>query len=214
MKPLSYGILLLCGLLASGCATQQVLVEQQAAQIAQLQDSLAVLHDALAFYDYIDSGRYDQDMRSLRETVDRLRYELAVCQDGGLRVAVELADDLFAPTSAALTDRGRRLLDALAERLVRFPEYRFRIEGYTDNVPIGDRLKERFPSNWELAAARAAAVARYFIEAHGLDPERFEVVSYGPTRPIGPNDTPEGRRLNRRVVIWALPPLREGSSDQ
>ncbi|WP_397546818.1 flagellar motor protein MotB [Rhodothermus marinus] len=209
MKPRSYGVLLLCGLLVGGCATQRALVEQQAAHIAQLQDSLAVLRDSLAFYDYIDSGRYDQDMRSLRETVDRLRYELAVCRDGGLRVAVELADDLFAPASATLTDRGRRRLDALAERLARFPEHRFRIEGYTDNVPIGDRLKERFPSNWELAAARAAAVARYFIEAHGFDPERFEVVSYGPTRPIGPNDTPEGRRLNRRVVIRALPPLEE-----
>jgi len=209
MKPRSYGVLLLCGLLAGGCATQRALVEQQAARIAQLQDSLAVLRDSLAFYDYIDSGRYAQDMRSLRETIDRLRYELAVCQDGGLRVAVELADDLFAPASATLTDRGRRRLDALAERLARFPEYRFRIEGYTDSVPISNRLKERFPSNWELAAARAAAVARYFIEAHGLDPERFEVVSYGSTRPIGPNDTPEGHRLNRRVVIRALPPLEE-----
>ncbi len=209
MKLHSYGLLLLCGLLTGGCVTQQALVAQQAARIAQLQDSLAVLRDSLAFYDYIDAGRYDQDMRSLRETVDRLRYKLAVCRDGGLRVAVELADELFAPASATLTGRGRRRLDALAEQLARFPAYRFRIEGYTDSVPIGNRLKERFPSNWELAAARAAAVARYFIEAHGLEPERFEIVSFGPTRPIGPNDTPEGRQLNRRVVIRALPPLEE-----
>lgn len=209
MKLPNYGVLLLCSLLASGCITQRAWVEQQAAQIIQLQDSLAVLRDSLAFYDYIDSGRYDQDMRSLHETIDRLRYELAVCRDGGLRVAVELVDDLFAPASATLTDRGRRRLDLLAELLARFPSHRFRIEGYTDNVPIGNRLKDRFPSNWELAAARAAAVARYFIEAHGLNPERIEVVSFGPMHPIGPNDMAEGRRLNRRIVIRALPQVRK-----
>ncbi|SHK61736.1 OmpA/MotB family protein [Rhodothermus profundi] len=209
MKRHSYGILLLYALVLTGCATQRLLVEQQAARIAQLEDSLAVLRDSLAFYDYIDSGQYAQDLRSLYETIDRLRYELAVCRDGGLRLAVELADDLFAPASAVLTDRGRQRLDALARRLHQFPEHRIRIEGYTDNVPIGARLKDRFPSNWELAAARAAAVARYFIDVHGLNPERLEVVSYGPTHPIGPNDTAEGRRLNRRVVIRAMPPLRK-----
>ncbi len=205
MRRHSYSLLLVCSLLASGCLTQRTLLEQQAARIAQLQDSLAVLQDSLAFYDYIDSGRYDQEMRTLRETLDRLRYELAVCQDGGLRLAVELADDLFAPASAMLTDRGRKRLDALVERLQRFSDHRIRIEGYADSVPIGGRLRDRFPSNWELAAARAAAVARYFIGTHGINPERIEVVSYGPTRPIGPNDTAEGRRLNRRVVIRVLP---------
>lgn len=209
MKPHSYGALLCCGLLLSGCVTQRPLVEQQMAQIAQLQDSLAMLRDSIAFYDYIDSGRYDQDMRTLRETADRLRYELAVCRDGGLRVAVELADDLFAPASATLTNQGRLRLDAIANRLASLPAHRFRIEGYTDNVPIGDRLKDRFPSNWELAATRAAAVARYLMEVHGLDPERIEIVSFGPTHPIGPNDTPEGRRLNRRLVIRALPPIKD-----
>jgi len=188
-----------------GCASQRMLLEQQTAQIAQLQDSLNVLRDSLAFYDYIDSGRYDQDMRALREMINRLRYELALCQEGGLRLATEPVDVLFATASATLTEAGKRRLDQIAEQLQRFPDRPIRIEGYTDSTPVGARLQERYPSNWELAAARAAAVARYLIEVRGFAAERFEVVSYGPTRPIGPNDTAEGRRLNRRIIIRVLP---------
>lgn len=197
-----WGLLSFC---LVGCASQRMLVEQQAAQITQLQDSLRALHDSLAFYDYIDSGRYDQDMRSLRETLNQLRYALALCQEGGVRVATELVDDLFAAASATLTEAGKQRLNQVAAQLQRFPNRPIRVEGYADSMPVGARLQERYPSNWELAAARAAAVARYLIEVRGFAAERFEVVSYGPTRPIGPNDTAEGRRLNRRIVIRVLP---------
>jgi len=60
-----------------------------------------------------------------------------------------------------------------------------------------------FPSNWELSAARAAAVVRLFTE-RGVPTDRLSVVGYGPFRPARDNADEEGRAANRRVVVVVL----------
>lgn len=92
------------------------------------------------------------------------------------------------------------VLDALAESLGGI-ENHIRIEGHTCNLPINT---PRFPSNWELSAARAIAVLRYFIEKKSISPERLIAVGYGEYRPLVPNDSEENRRKNRRVEIVIL----------
>ncbi|MCM0611551.1 flagellar motor protein MotD [Marinobacter sediminum] len=72
-----------------------------------------------------------------------------------------------------------------------------KIEGFTDNQPINT---QRFPSNWELSSARAAAVVR-MLTMEGIEPERLAAVGYGQYQPVARNDTEEGRRRNRRVVL-------------
>jgi chemotaxis protein MotB len=74
------------------------------------------------------------------------------------------------------------------------------VEGHTDNVPVGRRLRERYPTNWELAGARAALVVRALSEG-GVEPKRLRAVSRGPFAPIAANDTPENRARNRRTEI-------------
>lgn len=76
-----------------------------------------------------------------------------------------------------------------------------RIEGHSDPIPLGPSLRDRYPSNWELSAARASAVARALIDEYELSPGRVEVVAYGDAQPIATNDTAEGRKQNRRVRI-------------
>lgn len=71
------------------------------------------------------------------------------------------------------------------------------VEGFTDNQPIET---EQFPSNWELSAARAAAVVR-ILALNGLEPQRMAAVGYGEYQPAYSNRTAEGRSRNRRVVI-------------
>ena len=73
------------------------------------------------------------------------------------------------------------------------------IEGHTDNQRIHN---DYFDSNWELSTARATSVARLLIEKYGLPQSRMGAVGYGDTRPVAPNDTPEGRAKNRRVVFF------------
>jgi chemotaxis protein MotB len=71
------------------------------------------------------------------------------------------------------------------------------VEGHTDNIPISSSV---FPSNWELSAARAASVVR-FLTLEGVSPDRLGAMGYGEFNPLARNDTPEGRRKNRRVVL-------------
>jgi chemotaxis protein MotB len=77
------------------------------------------------------------------------------------------------------------------------------VEGHTDDSPIST---ERFPSNWELSAARATTVLRLF-ESRGFHRTRMQAVAYGDTRPIVQNRNengdpiPTNQALNRRVVL-------------
>ena len=73
-----------------------------------------------------------------------------------------------------------------------------RVEGHSDATPIHSTL---YPSNWELSAARAGAVARYFQGA-GLPPTRMAATGYGEHRPLADNATADGRAKNRRVEIY------------
>ncbi|MGM0449557.1 MAG: OmpA family protein [Pseudomonadota bacterium] len=71
------------------------------------------------------------------------------------------------------------------------------VEGYTDSLPISTG---RFPSNWELSAARAGAVVR-LLEDSGIDGERLAAMGYGDNHPVTRNDTERGRARNRRVTL-------------
>lgn len=121
-------------------------------------------------------------------------------EDRGLVVSIITDDVLFAPGSTQLQAEGSRALDAIAAALKELPND-VAIEGHTDNVPISTG---QFPSNWELSTDRAGVVLRYLVDRHGLDPTRLVAGGYGEQRPLGSNDTPEGRALNRRVDVAVL----------
>ena len=79
------------------------------------------------------------------------------------------------------------------------------VEGHTDNEPI---KHSGWESNWELSTARANSVV-YYLDGKGVDPGRLAAIGYGEHRPVASNDTPEGRRRNRRVEIVILPKLKK-----
>ncbi|WP_052378627.1 flagellar motor protein MotD [Polycyclovorans algicola] len=113
---------------------------------------------------------------------------------------VEINTDLlFASGSADLAHDVLPVMDEIGRILAGF-DNRVRVEGHTDDRPISTRV---FPSNWELSAARAGTVVRRLRDQSVL-PGRLSVVGYGEFRPLGVNDTPEGRRQNRRVTLIVL----------
>ena len=73
------------------------------------------------------------------------------------------------------------------------------ISGHTDDVPIA--FSDRFDSNWDLSAARAAAVADYLFNTTEIDDQRVSVFGYADTKPVASNQTPQGRSENRRIEI-------------
>jgi chemotaxis protein MotB len=124
-------------------------------------------------------------------------------RDDGVSIRIP-SEVLFASGEAGLTPAGQAVIDRLLPAFNRLPDYTVVVEGHTDNVPI---QTARFPSNWELSAARASSVVRH-LEARGLNPTRLRATGYADTRPLAPNDTPQGRALNRRVEITLEPPVR------
>ncbi len=97
------------------------------------------------------------------------------------------------------------ILNALGKSLRKVPNH-IRIEGHTDSIPI---QTERFPSNWELSAARATTVVRYFIDNFDFNPKKLSATGFAEFQPIASNATPEGRSLNRRVDVVVLSSLEE-----
>lgn len=112
---------------------------------------------------------------------------------------------LFKSGSAEIRPEGLAVLNKLANVLAKENDT-IRVEGHTDNVPIGAALKDKYPSNWELSTARASSVVRYFESDHQIDPTRMEAVGFSYYRPVTDGKTPEELQRNRRVVIVLLPP--------
>jgi chemotaxis protein MotB len=112
---------------------------------------------------------------------------------------------LFNSGSVKINPRGRELLLEFAESFRENGSQNLVIEGHTDDVSVGAALKRRFPSNWELSTARAAAVARFLQEQAGLEPERLAATGYSYFHPVAVNDSEEGRSQNRRIEIILVP---------
>ena len=72
------------------------------------------------------------------------------------------------------------------------------VSGHTDDVATEDEL---FQSNWELSSQRAVAVAHQMIKVPGFDGNRLVVQGMADSQPLVPNNSPENRRMNRRVEI-------------
>lgn len=203
-----FGVVLVA--LSTGCsASNELAVQQQNteldslnAALAELSDELSLVRDSLRFLSGIESGQYYRDQRVLQDEILRLEYVLAVCRDGGRTIQTISVDRIFEPASANLTESGKSQLDVLADSLVaRHSGDVIRIEAHSDSSPVGSTLAQTYPSNWELSAARAAAVIRYLVDEHELPTGQLEVASYGSTRPIARNDTAAGRQKNRRLRI-------------
>ena len=94
----------------------------------------------------------------------------------------------------------RPALSRIAQFIAHKEGYDVVVLGHTDNTPIHNA---RFPSNWELSAARAVDVAKFLLE-NGVRPERVTIQGYSEYRPLYANTTPENRQANRRVEIMLI----------
>ncbi len=145
-----------------------------------------------------------------RSLVEDLESELAAGQiqieqlTQGLRL--NLAEEILFPSgSARLSQRGVSVIERVGDQLKnRNQGYRVDVQGHTDNVPIRGELTRRYPSNWELAAARASSVVRV-LEGRGVESGRLSAVSLGEFHPVASNKSPEGRAKNRRIEIRLIP---------
>jgi chemotaxis protein MotB len=105
--------------------------------------------------------------------------------------------ELFRSGSANLDPERFDELDIITQ-LVKTHPHPVVIEAHTDDRPIST---DTYPSNWELSAARAAAVARYLVAGGQVEAKRVSPGGFAHYRPIASNDTAEGRAKNRRLDV-------------
>jgi chemotaxis protein MotB len=142
---------------------------------------------------------------SLKEQVQKQEVTIKEIREG---LSVTLVDKiLFDSGKATLKPGGEKILGKIGETLKNIQDKRIRVVGHTDNVLIRQDFRYKFPTNWELSAARAATVVRYFQEKTGLKPDDLEAVGRSFFQPLASNDTKEGRDQNRRVEIIIAPKL-------
>jgi len=104
---------------------------------------------------------------------------------------------LFDSGKAEIKVGARKILGEIIKLAKKIPNH-IMVEGHTDNVPI---YSGKYKSNWELSAARAFNVIKYFIDEESINPERLSALGAGEYQPLVPNDSDENKARNRRIVI-------------
>jgi chemotaxis protein MotB len=108
---------------------------------------------------------------------------------------------LFGSGEASLNEDVYPVLDGII-KIAKHNHLSIQVEGHSDNRPIGTA---KFPSNWELSTMRAVNILRYLQEIGNIPARRLVAVGFSEYQPTESNDTPEGRRKNRRIVILFRP---------
>lgn len=141
----------------------------------------------------VDSVRVDTQADDAAMTVDGV--EVVHHEDG---VSLQISEViLFDSSQSELKATAEPVLERTIMLLREFGEVEVAVQGHTDNRPL---LSGAYGSNWELAAARANAVAAFLLE-RDFPPDQLRVESYADTRPVAENTTDAGRSKNRRVEL-------------
>lgn len=149
------------------------------------------------------AAEYRNVLAKFKSLIDNGKLKAKIV-DG--RMVLELQTDiLFGSGSAKLSEEGAATIREVGGLLGQIPDRRFQVEGHTDNVPIKTKV---YPSNWELASARAINVVKEMVDA-GMPPKRVSAAAFADTRPTASNETDAGRAQNRRIEIVIVPDLSD-----
>lgn len=171
----------------------QASVEQMTRALAELEKRRAESEARVAEFKNL--------LSKFRTLIDAGKLKVRIVD--GRMVVVLATDILFSSGSASLSKDGKVALSEVAQVLATIERRTFQVEGHTDSVPISTA---QFPSNWELAAARAITVLKSMTEA-GMPAGRISAAAFADTRPVAPNETTEGKAQNRRIDIVIVPDL-------
>jgi chemotaxis protein MotB len=196
---------------ANALQTEQQKLQAQATQLtednnklkAEVEDlktqqaALTQERDALKQQTTEVATKYDEAVNQLSEQVKAGQLQITQYKN---MLAVDVAEKFFFDSgSATIKTSGKELLKQVGAALNHYPDKIIRVAGHTDNVPIAKG--GRFPSNWELSTARATSVVRFLQDQCGVPPERLIAAGRGQYAPVASNDTPEGRKKNRRIEL-------------
>jgi chemotaxis protein MotB len=192
--------------LSRNFAEEKNVSQEKAEQSAKLQKEL----DAIKAKAEEQKATYAKLVKELSGELDTRQLTIQQMKTG---INVNLTEDILFPSgSATLRDSGRDVLAKVAGQLQQVP-YQIIVSGFTDNLPIKGSLATRFPSNWDLAAARATNVVR-LLEQQKVPASKLVAASYGENQPVADNSTEAGRKQNRRIEIRLRPVVLENEKEK
>jgi chemotaxis protein MotB len=181
-----------------GLQSQRSALEQQQADLRRQVDALEQQKTQLLTASQQNTSQYDSLVKDLTEEVKKGQLQVRQYKD---MLTVDVAEQLFFESGrASLKDTGKDVLKKVSDALKGYEDKVIRVVGHTDNVPIKTKV---FPSNWELSVARATNVV-HFLQETGIPPERMIASGRAEYQPVAENDTPEGRKKNRRIEITLI----------
>lgn len=207
-------------------AAQEENIRQKSAQIGEQEKKIAQLEKRLTEQEHqlavarsttdllnedlqLLSQEKESEVKEMSSTYQALLGKMKSEIDNGQitiselkgKLTVNMVDAiLFDSGKAEVKPDGLLVLQRVIDILKEVSGKTIRIEGHTDNVQIIGGLAQKYPTNWELSAARAVNVAR-FLQQRGIDPLNLNAVAYGEYRPVADNTSEAGRARNRRIEI-------------
>jgi chemotaxis protein MotB len=149
---------------------------------------------------------WKSDYEKLQAQNQQLQAQVAADQQQISRLQgaikyVANSDLLFQPGGWQMSQQGQQIIANFAKKLAPTQQNKLLVSGYTDNAPIGPRLRqEGITSNQELSQKRADAVMQYLV-SQGVRPDLVQAKGFGDADPVASNATAEGRKQNRRVEL-------------
>lgn len=148
----------------------------------------------------------EQSQRSITAIQEKFKDTVGAVLDDAGRLKLDVKGKiLFETGSAILSSEGKMLLDAIAEEVLlntNYADYAVRVEGHTDDAPIGGSELQ----NWNLSTERAIAAVKYLQVQAGVEAQRLTATGYAFYQPIDTADTLEAKAKNRRIEIILVPP--------
>jgi chemotaxis protein MotB len=172
---------------------QELLLGEESASIGMLEllDSIEIKQNI----ESLTATKSKDILTEIKEVAEEKSEKIDVATDKSKIIVRVSGNSLFESGDSFLVKDARIVLDEIVQILKSYPQYKTNIQGHTDDIPIST---ERFPTNWELSAARATAVLRFFIDK-GIDPLKVTATGYADLFPLFTNETEFGRSKNRRV---------------
>jgi chemotaxis protein MotB len=197
---------------------EQVELAQRVEKMETEKADLVALRNELSLQVQSKEEELAKLQSTYQELEAKMKDELAsgdvrLSQSGG-RIKVDLVDKiLFDVGDASITARGENVLMRVGGVLGAVEDKKIQVSGHTDDLNISERLVTKYPTNWELAAARATNVVRFLEEKANVPGRRLVAAAYGPWEPIATNKTATGRARNRRIEIVLTPQLAPAPID-
>ena len=172
------------------------------AENGKLKNDIAALQKAKEEAVQKTSKTYEDLLDKMKQEISQGQVTISELKG---KLTVNMVDAvLFDSGKAEVKPEGLMVLQKVIDILKGVKDKAIRIEGHTDNVQIVGALTKKYPTNWELSAARAINVTR-FLQQQGIDPTSLAAVAYGEYKPVAGNDTDEGKAKNRRIEIILVP---------